>query len=183
MKCSHQDRKEVPGVARRMYCLTCEREFTPRGLPIRHGTVEGFQKHRRIRNGRWAWPACEKCKAANAQWQRDYNLRPEAIKARRVRAAARVAALAQLRKQYPAAYAAAYVREMERRDSKVVRQQHEVFAWDDVVARLVKAATGMDEATAENRLRMHVSGREEREVMREVRRLRVMLADLSKRQV
>jgi hypothetical protein len=93
-----------------------------------------------------------------------------------------MAALERMRMEYPAVFAAAYRAELERRDLREVRQHYEVPVWDDIVARLVKAALGRDEASAESRVRLRIAGRDEAEVIRQVRRIRVLLGSLTKKQ-
>jgi hypothetical protein len=173
--CQHANRKKIGD--RRFYCEDCRREFTPRGLPVRHGTVEGYNCHIRKRSGQWGWPACPKCSQAKLEWRREYDSRPESVRSRKVRTAARAAALERLRRQYPGAYSAAYREELEARGGEVVRQQYEVPVWEDIITRLVMAVTGLPEAEAEERSHPpYRSTLEEREVMSQVHRLRVLLA-------
>jgi hypothetical protein len=87
-----------------------------------------------------------------------------------------MAAFVRMRRQYPGAYLEAYRQELDRFSLKEVIQHYMVPAWDDILARLVKAAVGRDEASVESRIRMRTASREEAEVIREVRRLRVILA-------
>jgi hypothetical protein len=177
--CPHTEREMVD--ERHWRCLACKQSFVPRGMPIRHGTVEGYNKHKRVHKGRWPLLACERCVVANREWHQEYSARPEVAKLRRIRGSARMAALERVRKAYPAAFSAAYREELEKRDLREVRQHYEIPVWDDVLARLVKAATGRDEASVESRIRLRTASPEEAEVIRQVRRLRVILASKQSR--
>ncbi len=175
-RCPHPDRAWVGD--RTMHCGACGKDFIPRGLPIKHGTIEGYNKHVRVHSGQWSVPACEKCMEAKRVWRREYDARPEAVRSRKIRTMARAAALEQLRRQYPAAYAVAYCRELEKRGGREVLQHYQVPDWEDILAKLIMAVTGRAEADAEEM--SHAPYRvpaDERETMLAVRRLRVILAD------
>lgn len=175
MRCQHPERETIPG-DRRLHCLTCDRKFTPRGLPVLHGTIEGFNRHNRKRSGQWGWPACDKCLAGRLEWRREYDARPSSVKARKLRTASRAAAFEVLRRQYPAAYATAYRKELEKRGAKEVRQHYDVPDWEGILDRLVYAALGVNENEMEHRSSPRLSALEQREVVMQVRRLRVLLA-------
>jgi hypothetical protein len=159
-----------------MHCLICDKDFTPRGLPVLHGTIEGFNRHNRRRSGQWGWPACDKCLAGRLAWRREYDARPESVKARKIRTAARATAFEALRRQYPAAYAAAYRRELELRGAKEVRQRFEVPDWESILDKLVYAALGVTETEMEHKTSSRLSVMEQREVVVQIRRLRILLA-------
>jgi hypothetical protein len=175
--CKHVHREVVPGTAgRRMHCSDCGRDFTPGGLPVHHGTIEGFNRHNRRRKPPWGWPACQRCLDAKTAWRQEYDHRPSAIAARKKRASARVAALVTLRRQYPAAFAVAYSKELEKRGVQEVRAHYEVPAWEEILDRLVYAALGVSQAEVEHKTASRLSAAEQREVILQIRRLRVLLA-------
>jgi hypothetical protein len=175
--CKHAKREPIPGTAgRRMHCSDCDRDFTPGGLPVHHGSIEGFNRHMRRRKAPWGWPACPKCLKAKKDWRQEYDHRPSSIEARKIRAAARVAALVTLRRQYPAAFAAAYGKELDARGVTEVRQHYEVPPWEEILDRLVYAALGVPQAEMEHKTVSRLSGSEQREVVLQIRRLRLLLA-------
>lgn len=174
-RCEHKDRKKVS--ARIWHCSDCGNDFTPRNSPVSHGTVEGFNKHNRVRRGNWSAPPCQLCVDGRTEWRREYDNRPTSVQARRFRTAARAAALETLRRQYPRAYSAAYREQVEIRGGQVVRQQYEVPEWESILSKMVMALTGLSEEEAEERSRsISRVPLEQREVMTQIRRLRVLLA-------
>ncbi len=176
--CLHQDR-EPAGDGLRARCQDCGRVFLPRGAPVEHGTYRGYSRHSKKRAGQWSWPPCSPCAEAGRQWRKEYEERPGTQKGRRRRNAARSEALVRLRRRYPGEYAALYVEELRLRGGEVVRRE-EVPVWDGILARLVKAATGYDEARAAVRVREGRAGPAEIEVIRQVSRLRALLAGITR---
>lgn len=172
--CTHKNRKssEEPG---KVTCLDCHRSFVPRSSLIRHGTYEGYNKHQRVRSGAWAWPACPKCNEAARVWRSEYAHRPQAQAAQRLRHSARAAALARLRRMYPADFQAGLAAEDAARGIKSRKRSVPVL-WEPVMHQLLKAL-GVDH----NDLARSVAGgwatSREREVSRLVRQLRQLHAE------
>jgi hypothetical protein len=177
-RCPHprDQRSSVPG-GDRQHCGACGKDFTPRGV-TRHGTYRGYCRHSKNKSGEWCWPPCGPCAAAARQWRTEYEERPEAKVARHRRSAARMAALERMRKSSPGTYMAFYKQEMDRRGGGRAPYRTSVPVWDDIIARLVKEALGMDEHTAAERARSRLATTREREVMRQVARLRVVMEAL-----
>lgn len=86
-------------------------------------------------------------------------------------------ALTRLRRMYPGQYARLYREEVRWREGGVTRPR--VPAWEDILAGLVKAALDIDEDTAVMRLREGWATHREREVMRQLRRVREVMEQLT----
>ena len=172
-RCPHRNRTDA-GDGEKVRCLNCGRVFVPRSASPKHGTYRGYSRHSRKRAGEWCWPPCRKCAEAGTQYRQAYALTSRAREDRHRRNAASMAASARLRRQYPGEYALAYADELRLRGGEEVLQHHEVPAWDDVTARLVKAATGYEEALAVARVREGRATRPESEVIRLASRLRTL---------
>jgi hypothetical protein len=95
------------------------------------------------------------------------------------RAQARVEAMTRLRRMYPGMYARFYREEVAGRGGGAIREGRIVPAWEDVISLLVRAALDTDEAAAEKRVREGWASQREREVMRQVRRVREVLEQLT----
>lgn len=175
-KCWHRNKEKVPKTDK-VKCLDCSKVYTPKDAPVRHGTYRGYAKHLRERKGRWPWPALEECGCMQAG--RDFrkhqaNL-PENKRNRAVREAARKRALSRIRMTFPGLFAAIYSQEMGA-DRPTVHAQAHVPMWDDLMARLLKEATGRDETELAERVRSRMATPREREVMRLATRLRVLFS-------
>jgi hypothetical protein len=81
------------------------RKPAPRRKLVRHGTWQGYDKHRRIRKGNWSWPACEKCVPAATEGRRGYAQRPEVVASTRLRNNARQRAFRRLKDLHPGEFA------------------------------------------------------------------------------
>jgi hypothetical protein len=160
--------------------MTCDSVFVPRGAKISHGSYRGYNRHSSKRTGQWAWPPCPSCRQAALEWRRENEAKPDVRKTRRRRNAARSEALARLRRQYPGAYAAAYLEELHLRGGEGSRQKFQVPVWDGIIARLVKAATGDDEERVATRIRQGIASPAEIEVARQVGRLRALVVSLTR---
>jgi hypothetical protein len=160
-------------------CAACGAVFFRRDLDtIEHGTYDGYCKHKRERFGDWDWPACDPCKDALREYTREYGGRDHAISSRRRRSSARFAAHARIARLYPGLYHRLYVEELDKRSLAPVLPP-QVPLWDDMLARLVKEALGADEDSVNDRLLLPGASHREREVMRQVRRLRLVLEQLT----
>lgn len=157
-------------------CRQCGKVYVPRGARVYHGTYRGYSKHHRVRNYLWPWPIPEDCGCLQAarEFRRAVAERPQNKAAIAMRSAARKNALQRLGRCFPGIYAQFYTQEMARREPSGALLEH-VPDWDDVIARLVKEALGKDEATVIERVRSRIATGQEREVMRQVTRLRVIL--------
>lgn len=105
------------------------------------------------------------------------NLDAERNEAKNGRAAARMEALARLKRMYPGQYARFYREEVQLRQDRAARLAPP--AWEDVLAALVKAALDIDEDAVATRLREGWATHREREVMRHVRRVREVMERLT----
>jgi hypothetical protein len=177
-RCPHPKDQLTPVEgSERVTCGRCNRTFLPRTGKTPHGTYRGYCRHQQLKSGEWGWPIPEECGCRQAQvvWRTEYHHREDVMAIRRTRHAARQKALDQLRVLYPGVYAQLYTADLERRGGRVVRQHHETPVWDDILARLVKEALGRDEYTVAERIRAKLADPREREVMRQVSRLRMLL--------
>lgn len=93
-----------------------------------------------------------------------------------MRNAARMAAGVRLRRLYPGEFLAAYSAELRLRGLEEVRQHYQVPVWEDIIVRLVKAATGRDEASLASAVRQGRAVQTEAEILRMVSRLRALLS-------
>jgi hypothetical protein len=178
--CKHPAGKRRPGPdAEHLRCTACGRVFRPRGAPVRHGTYLGYSKHERLRDGEWSWPACGPCQQAIVSWRDEYAHQPAVVKRRRVRTAARAAALGRLSRVFPGPYTVVYLEELERRSGGGVAVSRELPMWDDVIGHLVRAATGRDEWTMAALVRRGAATDRETGIMRQVARLRLLLARMT----
>lgn len=175
--CRHKGKREEIG-NKAVRCTQCGHEWVPRGrVRVMHGTYKGYNRHNKVRGGRWPWPACEPCQDAATAWRSEYNENEDVRAARRIRSGAHQAAMMRIKRTFPMLYATLYAEEMRRRDKTAVRHELDVPSWDDLVKRLVKAATGRDEDELAAGVNAGWANPREREVMRLTGRLRVMLGD------
>ncbi len=183
-RCRHPKDQLTKVGDRHVTCGACGSSFVPRGSRISHGSYEGYGRHQAKRTGRWPWPPCEKCAEAARLYRLEYDRQPEPKRRRQRRETARRRALERLRQTFPSAYFTFYERELKAIDSQVSArtrrwQEKQVPAWDDIIARLVKEALGADELSLAERVRGRLATPHEREVMRLVSRLRVLLEGYS----
>lgn len=173
-RCEHKNRKPADGY--KVQCTDCGHVFLPRNHPIDHGTYAGYNRHIRRKSGEWCFPPgnCG-CGEAAREWRQEYNNRKSSVASRKMRGGARFRALQRLRKVYPGAYSALYIEELARAGNFSKRSRHEIPVWDDVIARLVKVATGYDEHDLASRVGANWASRQEREVFRQLQRLRLIL--------
>lgn len=185
-RCLHHpyDRREVLEDGR-VRCLECFSVFKPRLKPAEHGTYNGYTWHTIVRRGEWAFPipGSDPCGCAQAarEYRRRYFDTPEARAAGTTRSSARHAAMHRLTWLFPSAYRRMYVEEMTRRQLPTRKLEHRTPAWDDLVARLVKAALDRDEESVADRVRLAEASPRELEVHRLAVRLRLVLLDLSRK--
>lgn len=180
--CRHPaELREAQDDGLRVRCGHCGRVFVPAGAPVEHGTYRGYSRHKLRQRGEWAWPPGDGCgcAAAAAAWRREYETRPGTADSRRRRGRARMQAMERLRRVYPGHYARLYTEELEAAGGQVVRQEYEIPLWDDIIARLVKDALGVDEAAAADLVRLGRAGSRERAVLRHTARLRALLRYLT----
>lgn len=187
--CRHKGgRTELNDNTNRVRCDQCSVVFLPyaRRPRVRHGTYSGYNKHRRLREaeGQWCWPPCEACAVGAKKWRAAHVPSAAAEKMRRSRQRAHARAILRMQRAFPQLYNSLYTEELKLEEgNKVPRFGPDVSmaVWDDVLRRLVKAATGMDEATLISRARGRIASGNEREVVRALLRLRTILGDLSKK--
>lgn len=181
-ECRHK--RNIPhGEDGELRCLDCDRVYRPRSVIPKHGTYPGYTRHRRVRvrpgEGEWCWPvpmACG-CRQAAKKWRKEYAKRPEVTATRQLRARASMAAMARMRRAYPAVYTQLYAEELARLGQHEQRQHMVTPLWDDIIRRLVKSATGKDEATLDGLVRAGRASVPERDVVYQVRRIRILLED------
>ena len=158
------------------FCTRCGKKFRP---AAKHGTASGYGRHQREREGEWAWPVPQDCgcRAAVRAKRREFNREPARNEAKNRRARSRMEALARLRRMYPGQYARFYQEEVRRRESREGRAK--IPVWEDILAALVKAALDSDEDAVAVRLREGWATQREREVMRQLRRVRQVMEQLT----
>ena len=82
---------------------------------MKHGTRQGYDKHRRVRKGTWKWPLGEECgcREAYRAYQREYMRQTgNARKGTRERNNARQRAYKRLQHEFPQLYAKYYAEEL-----------------------------------------------------------------------
>ncbi len=184
-RCRHpKDQLTKVSGDRHVSCGACGSSFVPRGSRVKHGTYEGYGRHQAKRARGWSWPPCEKCAEAARMYRLEYDRQPEPKRRRQRRETARRRALERLRMSFPGSYFTLYEQELEALDSQVSDRtrywlERQAPAWDDIVARLVKEALGADEPSVTEKVRGRLATQHEREVMRLVTRLRVLLEGYS----
>lgn len=164
-------------------CHRCQKSFRK---VVKHGTFAGYNRHRERRDTYWPWPVAALedggcgCQEAATEARRELRSRPENISAHRLRDRARMDALLQLRRAYPGDFLRAYREGLQRRALPFAEMQARRMmpAWDEIVGSLIKAAMENDEATIADRVREGWASPKEREVMRQARRLRMLLGAL-----
>lgn len=181
--CAHprEQREAVHGRGQggKVRCGACGKVFTPRGAPVVHGTYRGYAKHRRLRDGgAWAYPPARECGCleAGTEYRRQNSKKPANEKLRKQRGMARQRALSRLRQSYPYLYAEFYAREIHSINGEAELEPR-IPVWDDLVRRLVKETMGKDEAALCDALRTRTATAHERECMRLVGRIRIMLGE------
>lgn len=180
--CEHPEDQRYRDRNRRGYlkCKLCRESFPrPRRKLPDHGTPEGYSRHRRIKAGNWAWPACTPCQEAQRNWLREYNHRPDAIRMRKLRGSARLAALNALQRLYPAEYRKAYIEESAKRGLVVTNRMPPPPEWEQVLVRMLKVA-GVDVNDLTRSVQGGWATTSEREVFRCLRQLRFILAESHK---
>lgn len=180
MKCPHPDdaRTAVAGTDGKVSCGECGRVFTPKSARTRHGTYRGYGKHRYQHSGRWPWPPLPECgcQQAATAYRRGISARPVNVELRKQRGIARQRAHTRVKRAYPMAFAQFYREEMEAIGGAAPDVDAHVPAFDDVIARLVKEAIGIDEGSLVDKVKGRMATPREREVLRYVTRLRVLFS-------
>jgi hypothetical protein len=173
--CKHpMDQRTV--VNGKVHCAACGRTYTSPRSPVRHGTTRGFSKHKRLRRQSWTWPVLPGtcgCIEAIRDYQRERRMNQ--IKVRRIRDAARQAALLDLRRQFPGEYQRHYGTELALRE--LTQFTDPPPACDDLMTRLLGLALDRDEHDVHQRVRDGRATPRERELLRLTYRLRALLSE------
>lgn len=182
-KCVHPAaaRSKKPGG--KVSCDECGRTFTPRNSSVRHGTYRGYGKHRYQANGAWMWPITGECgcREAGKAYRQELANRPVNAALRKARGKARQRAFTRMRGAYPSIYAQFYREEIEADNNEGglgVVAVTLIPPFDDVMARLVKEALGIDEHTLVSKVKGRIATPRERDILRYVTRLRVLFSNL-----
>ncbi len=184
--CKHPQDQRTKLDSGRIHCAACDRTFTSPKSPVRHGTTRGYARHKRQRTTAkqgWPWPVpLDTCGCIEAQRAYQSDTRTAAIKERRVRDAARQAALLDLRRQFPGEYQRHYIHELAKRNLTGLQDPGHTLDWDSVMNRLVKVAfLGMSEADLRRLITSGQADAREREMLRLVYRLRALFSEKNRR--
>ncbi len=165
----------------RTHCAACGRTYTSPRSRIQHGTTRGYARHKRQRTKTWqGWPwpvppgTCG-CIEAQRAYQRDR--RADQIKVRRMRDAARQAALLDLRRQFPGEYQRHYGAQLTVRELLQSQFTEPPPVWDDLITRLIQTALGQSEADVRQRVRDGQATPRERDLLRLTYRLRALFGE------
>lgn len=79
---------------------------------VYHGSLAGYEKHWRVRKGKWQWPACEGCQQAASDRRKEYRKTPAGMASYKDRGMARQRALGRLQRLYPGEYNKYYAEEL-----------------------------------------------------------------------
>ena len=88
-----------------------------RGDDERHGTLAGSQRHSRAGE-----PPCDACRAAKAEYDREWRSAPEKTRRNRLHARAQARALRKLKDAHPDEYRALYVHEKAALTAEYIRE-------------------------------------------------------------
>lgn len=179
--CKHPENLCSPTADGKVYCEACGRTYTSPRSRIKHGTTRGYSRHKRQRTQTWqGWPwpvqpgTCG-CIEAQRAYQRDR--RADQIKVRRLRDAARQAALLDLRRQFPGEYQRRYGAQLAVRELSQSQFTDPPPIWDELVTRLVSLALDRTEDEMRQRIKDGRATPRERDLLRLTWRLRAVLSE------